>query len=137
MYSIPCFQLYIQTLFWAIHTVTHNHVFIKLALPTSHIIHNYLQLAADEYGMVRYMVASKKGEANMRRVSPEEIGSHVLKQLKTTAEHHLNAPVTKAVISVPAEFNELQRNYTIRAANLAGYDQLYQSLTTNIIVLFP
>lgn len=36
------------------------------------------------------------------------------------AEQHLGVPIDKAVISVPAEFDERQRNYTIRAAELAG-----------------
>lgn len=36
------------------------------------------------------------------------------------AERHLGVPIQKAVISVPAEFDERQRNYTIRAADLAG-----------------
>ncbi len=40
--------------------------------------------------------------------------------MKKMAEKQLGVPINKAVISVPAEFDERQRNYTIRAANLAG-----------------
>ena len=53
-------------------------------------------------------------------VSPEFIGSRLLLKMKQMAEKHLGMPIQKAVISVPAEFDERQRNYTIRAANLAG-----------------
>lgn len=53
-------------------------------------------------------------------VTPEFIGSRLLLKMKRTAEKQLGIPIEKAVISVPAEFDERQRNYTIRAANLAG-----------------
>ncbi|NXY91271.1 HSP13 protein, partial [Alcedo cyanopectus] len=54
------------------------------------------------------------------RVTPEHIGSHLLLKLKLMAEDYLGMPVSKAVISVPAEFDERQRNSSIKAANLAG-----------------
>ncbi|XP_053312768.1 heat shock 70 kDa protein 13 [Spea bombifrons] len=57
-------------------------------------------------------------------ITPEYIGSRLLLKLKKMAEEYLGLPVTKAVISVPAEFDERQRNYTIKAANLAGLDIL-------------
>ena len=53
-------------------------------------------------------------------MTPEFIGSRILNQLKKTGERHLGVPVTKAVMSVPAEFNERQRNFTRKAAALAG-----------------
>ncbi len=53
-------------------------------------------------------------------VSPEFIGSRLLLKMKQMAELQLGVPVQRAVISVPAEFDERQRNYTVRAANLAG-----------------
>lgn len=53
-------------------------------------------------------------------VTPEFIGSRLLLKMKKMAEKQLGVPINKAVISVPAEFDERQRNYTIRAANLAG-----------------
>lgn len=53
-------------------------------------------------------------------VTPEFIGSRLLLKMKKMAEQHLGVPIDKAVISVPAEFDERQRNYTIRAASIAG-----------------
>lgn len=53
-------------------------------------------------------------------VTPEFIGSRLLLKMRKMAEKQLGVPISKAVISVPAEFDERQRNYTIRAANLAG-----------------
>lgn len=57
-------------------------------------------------------------------VSPEFIGSRLLLKMRKMAERQLDVPVHKAVISVPAEFDERQRNYTVRAANLAGLEIL-------------
>ncbi|XP_029964082.1 heat shock 70 kDa protein 13 [Salarias fasciatus] len=57
-------------------------------------------------------------------VSPEFIGSRLLLKMRKMAELQLGVPVQKAVISVPAEFDERQRNYTVRAANLAGLEIL-------------
>ncbi|XP_041796124.1 heat shock 70 kDa protein 13 [Chelmon rostratus] len=57
-------------------------------------------------------------------VSPEFIGSRLLLKMRKMAERQLGVPIQKAVISVPAEFDERQRNYTIRAANLAGLEVL-------------
>ncbi|CAN2387638.1 ATP binding, partial [Pristimantis euphronides] len=57
-------------------------------------------------------------------VTPEYISSQLLLTLKKMAEDYLGLPVSKAVISVPAEFDERQRNYTVKAANLAGLDIL-------------
>ncbi|NWS96731.1 HSP13 protein, partial [Mionectes macconnelli] len=53
-------------------------------------------------------------------VTPEQIGSQLLLKLKRMAEANLGMPVSEAVMSVPAEFDERQRNATIKAANLAG-----------------
>lgn len=57
-------------------------------------------------------------------VTPEFIGSRLLLKMKKMAERQLGVPIQRAVISVPAEFDERQRNYTIRAANLAGLEIL-------------
>uniref|UniRef100_A0A3Q0SNX3 Heat shock protein 70 family, member 13 n=1 Tax=Amphilophus citrinellus TaxID=61819 RepID=A0A3Q0SNX3_AMPCI len=57
-------------------------------------------------------------------VSPEFIGSRLLLKMRKMAERQLGVLVNKAVISVPAEFDERQRNYTVRAANLAGLEVL-------------
>ncbi|XP_029026768.1 heat shock 70 kDa protein 13 [Betta splendens] len=57
-------------------------------------------------------------------VSPEFIGSRLLLKMRKMAEQQLGVPIQKAVISVPAEFDERQRNYTVRAAALAGLEIL-------------
>ncbi|XP_071611811.1 heat shock 70 kDa protein 13 [Heliangelus exortis] len=57
-------------------------------------------------------------------ITPEHIGSQLLLKLKRMAENSLGMPISKAVISVPAEFDERQRNSTIKAANLAGLEIL-------------
>ncbi|KAM3875503.1 heat shock 70 kDa protein 13 [Diretmus argenteus] len=57
-------------------------------------------------------------------VSPEFISSRLLLKMRKMAERQLGVLIQKAVISVPAEFDERQRNYTVRAANLAGLEIL-------------
>jgi molecular chaperone HscA len=56
--------------------------------------------------------------------SPVELSSHILTELKKRAEHILKTPVTKAVITVPAYFNDAQRQATRDAGKLAGLDVL-------------
>ena len=56
--------------------------------------------------------------------SPIELSSFILKELKQRAEHILKTPVTRAVITVPAYFNDAQRNGTRDAGKLAGLDVL-------------
>ncbi|XP_061185743.1 heat shock 70 kDa protein 13-like [Saccostrea echinata] len=77
------------------------------------------KLEADEYGMVRYVMNVNKTEV---RYTPEQIGSVIIKFLKNVAEKNLTAPVTKCVMSVPAEFDEMQRNYTKKAGSIAGLE---------------
>jgi molecular chaperone DnaK len=60
-------------------------------------------------------------EIHGRRYTPEEISSEILKKLKTAAEAALGKSVTRAVITVPAYFNDAQRNATKRAGELAGF----------------
>lgn len=59
-----------------------------------------------------------------RYYSPIELSSLILKELKNRAEHILKTPVTKAVITVPAYFNDAQRQATRDAGKLAGLDVL-------------
>jgi molecular chaperone DnaK len=56
-----------------------------------------------------------------RAYTPEEISSEVLKKLKRDAERLFGEPVARAVITVPAYFNDAQRSATKRAGELAGF----------------
>ncbi len=61
-------------------------------------------------------------EFNGQAVRPEEISAKVLEKLKEDAEKFLNEKVTEAVITVPAYFNDSQRQATINAGKIAGLD---------------
>lgn len=65
-----------------------------------------------------------KVQAGDKFYSPIELSSYILKELKGRAEHILKTPVTKAVITVPAYFNDAQRQATRDAGKLAGLDVL-------------
>lgn len=65
-----------------------------------------------------------KVQVNNSFYSPIDLSSFILKELKTRAEHILKTPVTKAVITVPAYFNDAQRQATRDAGKLAGLDIL-------------
>lgn len=56
-----------------------------------------------------------------KKLPPEEVSAEVLKKLKRDAEAALGEPITRAVITVPAYFNDAQRNATKRAGELAGF----------------
>ena len=57
-----------------------------------------------------------------QKMSPSQIGSMVLTKMKETAESFLGSPVKKAVITVPAYFNDSQRQATKDAGRIAGLD---------------
>jgi Fe-S protein assembly chaperone HscA len=59
-----------------------------------------------------------------REFTPPEISAFILRQLKRNAERYFGAPVTKAVITVPAYFNDAQRQATKDAGRIAGLDVL-------------
>lgn len=65
-----------------------------------------------------------KVQVGNRFYSPIELSSLILKELKARAEHILKTPVTRAVITVPAYFNDAQRQATRDAGRLAGLDVL-------------
>ncbi len=79
--------------------------------------------------MVPYkVVASENGDAwveiRNKRFSPPEVSSMILVKMKQTAEDYLGEPVTEAVITVPAYFNDGQRQATKDAGRIAGLNVL-------------
>ncbi len=63
-------------------------------------------------------------ESRGEKMAPSQISAQVLKKMKETAERHLGQPVTQAVITVPAYFNDSQRQATKDAGKIAGLEVL-------------
>ena len=63
-------------------------------------------------------------EAKGKKYSPSQISAFILQKMKETAEKYLGQPVTKAVITVPAYFNDAQRQATKDAGKIAGLEVL-------------
>src|SRR6187200_3347656 len=81
----------------------------------------------EEMKMVPYQVVrASNGDARVnatgKEYSPPEISAMILQKLKQAAEEYLGQPVTKAVITVPAYFNDAQRQATKDAGQIAGLE---------------
>ena len=83
-----------------------------------------------DMGMVPYtIVKADNGDAwvsgrDSKKFSPSEVSAFILQKMKETAEAHLGEKVTQAVITVPAYFNDAQRQATKDAGNIAGLEVL-------------
>ena len=80
-------------------------------------------------GLVPYTIARGDNgdawvEADGKKYSPSQISAFTLQKMKETAEAHLGQPVTQAVITVPAYFNDAQRQATKDAGRIAGLEVL-------------
>src|SRR5215216_7036401 len=81
----------------------------------------------EEMKMVPYQVVrASNGDARVnasgKEYSPPEISAMILQKLKQAAEEYLGQPVNKAVITVPAYFNDAQRQSTKDAGQIAGLE---------------
>ncbi len=80
-----------------------------------------------DIGMVPYKIIKADNndawvEVDGKKMAPPEISARVLQKMKKTAEDYLGEPVTEAVITVPAYFNDSQRQATKDAGRIAGLD---------------
>src|SRR5258706_3965611 len=74
--------------------------------------------------MVRGAHAAAWVEAGGKPYSPAEISAFILQKMKQTAEDHLGEKVTEAVVTVPAYFNDSQRQATKDAGRISGLNVL-------------
>ena len=82
-----------------------------------------------DMGLVPYKIIKSPNAdawvtADGKQYSPSQISAFILQKMKETAEAHLGSPVTQAVITVPAYFNDAQRQATKDAGKIAGLEVL-------------
>ncbi|TXD96746.1 molecular chaperone DnaK [Psychrobacter frigidicola] len=80
-----------------------------------------------DIGMVPYKIAKADNgdawvEINGKKLAPPQVSAEILKKMKKTAEDYLGESVTEAVVTVPAYFNDSQRQATKDAGKIAGLD---------------
>jgi molecular chaperone DnaK len=78
------------------------------------------EIAQDELAVAYKLDAAGRVVLPERAVAPEEVSAEVLKKVRADAEAALGETISRAVITVPAYFNDAQRNATKRAGELAG-----------------
>ena len=85
-----------------------------------------MQQSATETTRVPYKVVNNNNQPRVeidgRQYTPQEISAMILQKMKKTAEDYLGTTVTEAVITVPAYFNDAQRQATKEAGQIAGLD---------------
>jgi molecular chaperone DnaK len=87
------------------------------------------EIVKKDSGLVPYKIVKGDNgdawvEARSEKYSPSQISAFILQKMKETAESHLGEPVTQAVITVPAYFNDSQRQATKDAGKIAGLEVL-------------
>ena len=86
-------------------------------------------LTKKDQGLVPYKIIEGENsdawvDVRGKRYSPSQISAFILQKMKETAENYLGSPVSQAVITVPAYFNDSQRQATKDAGRIAGLDVL-------------
>lgn len=99
---------------------------------TIHSIKRFMGLTYDESKKelknVPYSVVNENSQPRVqiddRQYSPQELSAIILQKMKQTAEDYIGETITDAVITVPAYFNDAQRQATIEAGQIAGLNVL-------------